>query len=333
MRRLLICTVLLTMHIMVRGQATYGIRYWFDRDTTVYTTQVTDGRWTEAIDVSHLSEWLHTLHIQVSDDTGLYGVPETRFFMKSVLPDSLLDMKIHYWFDRDLASVVTADYTAGLLSIDVDGLTDGLHTLHIMPNNGRLGATHTQYFIKTHRPYEYLELLCYVDGDLHEEKRVDGVEGIVSWPIDLNGYKHGLHHMQLMSVSPQGEVTSTYSTLFMRTRTNEEWVAMKCYYIIDDSLVNTVGGSCEDNHYLFELDVTSLTEGEHNIVCILMDELGAVAELQTATFIKTPHETGMDILFNEKDAVEIYDLSGRRVDTITKSGVYIINGRKILLTI
>lgn len=331
MRKLLICTVFLAIHIIARGQVTYDIRYWFDHDTTVYTVRTVEGRWTEAIDVSSLSDCLHTLHIQVIDEAGLCGVPETRFFMKPMLSAGQQEVKIHYWFDRDAASLTTVDYNGSMFDVDVNALTEGLHTLHVMAVNDRIGTIHTQYFMKTYRPCEYLGLRCYVDGTLHEEKRVDNANGLVNWPIDLCDYEQGLHHMQLLSMTPDGEVTSAHSTLFMRARTDEELASMRCYYVIDDSIVNVVGGSYVDNHYLFELDVTALAEGEHSIVCMLLDESGAVSELHTATFVKVSHNVGVDMLVNGKENEEIYDLSGRRLTTINKTGVYIVNGRKVLL--
>lgn len=49
------------------------------------------------------------------------------------------------------------------------------------------------------------------------------------------------------------------------------------------------------------------------------------------TFVKVSHNVGVDMLVNGKENEEIYDLSGRILTTINKTGVYIVNGRKVLL--
>ena len=47
------------------------------------------------------------------------------------------------------------------------------------------------------------------------------------------------------------------------------------------------------------------------------------------TFEKT--DTGIDDLEEEKDSTVIYDLAGRRVTDMTEKGIYIIDGKKIIV--
>ena len=57
-----------------------------------------------------------------------------------------------------------------------------------------------------------------------------------------------------------------------------------------------------------------------------------VAGLKSITEYEFTGVTGIDNV-NNNDAVEkvIYDLTGRKVDTITKAGIYIVNGKKVLI--
>ncbi len=57
-----------------------------------------------------------------------------------------------------------------------------------------------------------------------------------------------------------------------------------------------------------------------------------VAGLKSITEYEFTGITGIDNV-NNNDAVEkvIYDLTGRKVDTITKAGIYIVNGKKVLI--
>ena len=50
----------------------------------------------------------------------------------------------------------------------------------------------------------------------------------------------------------------------------------------------------------------------------------------TATIVKEGDETGIKELVDESKAkAEIYDLTGRRIESITQPGIYIVNGRKV----
>lgn len=56
------------------------------------------------------------------------------------------------------------------------------------------------------------------------------------------------------------------------------------------------------------------------------------AGLKSVTAYEFTGETGIENIVNDNDAVKvIYDLTGRRIDNITKAGIYIVNGKKVLV--
>ena len=55
------------------------------------------------------------------------------------------------------------------------------------------------------------------------------------------------------------------------------------------------------------------------------------AGLKSVTEYEFTGVTAIESIANESAQKVIYDLTGRRVDTITKAGIYIVNGKKVLV--
>ena len=49
------------------------------------------------------------------------------------------------------------------------------------------------------------------------------------------------------------------------------------------------------------------------------------------TYTWTISDTAVESIEAETENAEIYDITGRRVDNITKAGIYIVGGKKILV--
>lgn len=121
--------------------ALVGYAYWFDDDVSnkLYTGIMPahqyslDGQFA----TDGLAVGLHTLHLQFKDANGQWGAVLSRPFYKdngtvSGVPDIT---SVEYWFDEDAASASTIAVAGELVQLDTslatDGLSVGLHTLHM----------------------------------------------------------------------------------------------------------------------------------------------------------------------------------------------------------
>ncbi len=64
----------------------------------------------------------------------------------------------------------------------------------------------------------------------------------------------------------------------------------------------------------------------------LYGQVGRMIYLTSLTITKTGEETGIGEVKGENgEAKAIYDLTGRQINEITKAGIYIVNGKKVLV--
>ena len=125
--------------------------YWFDNDSTLANeTAVTNG--VLEIDVSSLSEGVHSLHYAaMSSDGSMTGVV-TRWFVRAPLPDEARSMRCAWAFDggeTHIAECTVVDGEAIHFDLDVSGLSYGRHRVDIvmLDENGNATSDVMSYFL------------------------------------------------------------------------------------------------------------------------------------------------------------------------------------------
>jgi len=198
MKRFLILIGAILLGLSVRAQSVdYSCRYWFDRDieqiaTATFTGNTAQMEW----NVSTLADGLHTLHVQVMDTAEIWSAPYNLFFIKTDAHPTE-EMSYTYWFDRDFEGRQTGTLGNGSLFIDVEGLSDGMHTLHIAMQGNTMNLTHNYLFVKLPvlNPESQLEYHCWFDQDY--STLVTGPVGDGYCLIDVSALPIGSHNMIL----------------------------------------------------------------------------------------------------------------------------------------
>ncbi len=261
--------------------------YWFDsEDEVTRSTQNVGGLFD--VDVSHLDNGLHTIHYMAVDVKGHSTPPVSRTFIK--VPKD--DAKVTYrcWFDSRNETMVSGQLTDELLWLDVSALDDGLHTVHVQVEKGVDTAPLTFQFLKVPQVIgvDYLHCLCYLDGKLYRQERVSSEGGIVNWELDVNDLELGLHNIQVQVVTPSGAATGLYESMFLRTTTDAEMASLKCFYTIDGTESYIEAGTYADGAFHFDLDVSALDDGLHQLAYMLVGDNGVSTKVSSAFFMKTP---------------------------------------------
>lgn len=135
--RLIILIVAAVCSIAATGQKTIvQEECWLDGKIAA-SQSMTGG--TMSIDVSSFKPGLHTFTMRVQDSEGLWSSSVTRFFLMPVAPSEATIVRCMYWFDGDMQHAVTAplEGNSGMISVDVDNLSRGEHTLSWMVGDDR----------------------------------------------------------------------------------------------------------------------------------------------------------------------------------------------------
>lgn len=289
MRRLVLLAWLLCLRLGLSAQTGYEYRYWFDYDESkVQSVTSPSPTWKQNLDISSLSDGLHTLYIAVKDAKGVMSVPHTYLFFKQPISSS---MSYSYWFDDDNSSLTSGIPVGKASMLDVSALQDGFHQIHIQAGSDDLpSAVSTGMFIKVPQTegVDYMTCYCLMDGKEYYSERVSSQGGLVYWTFDVNSLPAGLHRIQCFVVTPSGAASTIADNFFFRVATAEDLSTMKCYYSIDGSDTYVQAGTCSNGLFHFDLDVSSIADGLHRVSYFLASESGTSTQARMQFFMKTP---------------------------------------------
>lgn len=127
----------------VEGSTIVARQFWFDND--ISNAQIL-GESVATVDLSNLSEGLHSLTMRVQDDAGLWSSTITKYFVILDVEDiqQVSIVRYMYWIDDDVDNAQICDIQAnkgetftGVVEIDVSSLIAGDHALSWMVGDDR----------------------------------------------------------------------------------------------------------------------------------------------------------------------------------------------------
>ncbi len=188
--------------------------YWFDdnKDNRFNVDKV-NGE-TFAIDVSHLSDGTHTLHVRMEGEGATSATVSNQFLKISTNFDA------YYWFDNETERRTFTNAGGSAMLIDVSHLKDGLHCFNAMLTNdvGSPSVPVSRTFIKMPSPTvnDSTTLMFWIDGTLHSEQKLAYGNEIVDLELNVADLTTGMHFLQVQAVTNSGSASNIVSGYFMR---------------------------------------------------------------------------------------------------------------------
>ena len=182
-----------------------------------------------------------------------------------------------YWFDQNHSTSVVESFTDSVWhgNIDVDSLTNGLHTLNLQvkDTSNRWNSPRSYMFIKLadtlHSATTAGEptYICWMDNDY--ATRQTGLLGNGHILLDVDTLRNGLHTVNI-ALKQGSDYTSTRSYMFIKMSggafgSDSGNYAYTCWFDQDYSRVQT--GVLSSNNIM--LDVDSLENGLHTVNIML----------------------------------------------------------------
>lgn len=308
MQRYILFVLFLCLHWVAQAQADYEYRYWFDKDeTNMQTGSFSTGKLHLDVDLSALDASLHTIHIQVKDGEGVWSSPVTKYFVRKL---SLLT-PIVYWLDNEKQMAKLASQS-GHFDIDVSSLDDGLHKMsfQILGTTEDMSSPVSRLFIK--RPLsEQLTLRTWMDAD-HESALKWNYDG-KPFMLDVSMLDDGFHVLYLQAAG-QGGFSMPTTRMFIKVPQTEGVSYLTCACSIDGKLYKTEQVPSEGGIVDWTFDVSSLSQGLHNMQVQVLTPTGAATNASNHFFIRSLTRDELN------DMKLVYSIDGKEYHTVPGGG-------------
>ena len=313
MKRIILFILTIPLFLYTKAQSSIvACEYWMDGDMDVITeVPVTGNEASFAIDVSGLSNGMHTLYYRVRDDQGRYSTPNTWLYMKdSALRANGSDTEAstivacEYWMDGDMSNIteIAVDSTQVAFAIDVTSLADGMHTLYyrIRDGQGRYSTPNTWLYMKDSalrgndtEPSAIVACEYWMDGDMSNITEIAVDSSQVAFAIDVTSLSDGMHTLYYRVRDDQGRYSTPNTWLYMKDsalRANdsdtESSTIVACEYWMDGDMSNITEIAVDSSQVAFAIDVTNLADGMHTLYYRVRDDQGRYSTPNTWLYMK-----------------------------------------------
>lgn len=217
------------------------------------------------------------------------------------IPENTYAMK--YWFDdqKELAGELSS--ISAVMDLDVSGLSDGLHALHVavcedMEYLGHYESTpRTVYFFKegqkTDIVYDY-----YVDGKKLTDSHTKAANLLTTY-LPMFAVDEGVHSLTTVATLAGTKQTAVHNDFFVRANNSNEESTVRLQVSIDDAPPTTLQRTLVNGELDLDLDVSGLSQGLHKLNYRLTGSKNGVnTPPRTAFFLVDSKLTGYEYQLN-----------------------------------
>lgn len=243
------------------------------------------------------------------------------------------------WFDSETTDIISGVMPTDSLTVavPVGGLTPGLHFFNWrgINGNGEPGLLfRTLFYLPSDESADARsDYELWFDSDYASRARFDRNAFEIDLPDDL----YGLHFLNLLPRGADGEPGVLLRTLFyVAPKPTADIGGYEYWFDSDEDNSVTVRSSLSNP--CFEIDVAHLSEGPHTFNFCPLNGVGHRGEIVSEEFILTG-VSAIDSIVKDDETVTVHDLRGVELLRNAKSdmlrslapGIYIVNGRKIII--
>ena len=300
------------------AQTMRGYEYWFDNDyDSRITAEDSQQKVSLDIDIGNVNTGLHYLNFRAQDNEGKWGC-----LSRYIVYLNAKSTQYEYWMDNDYDHrTVVSEAPSSMISVDISGLSHGLHYFNFRSRNGgdRWGSLY-RYIVYTgvqSMQYEY-----WMDNDYAHRTVVDDAPSSML-SVDISKLSPGLHYFNFRT-RYKGNQWGSLSRYVVYVSNHINRISTINYWIDDDvKSVQTV--KVNDNTVMISHDISMLTRGSHKLTyqCVTAGGRFAIQEEQPFEAVDWDDAIQAPNADASTDAGCIYDLHGRKL-TAPRNGINII---------
>jgi PKD repeat protein len=286
--------------------------YWFDGSySTAQTLTIQTGETvnlSEQIDINHLAAGLHSVHIRLMDEAGLWSAVESGYFIirNDTGTPAVADIaSLRYWVDNNYTGTVEIDIPDATVvnfsaQLDAESLSPGLHTIAYLfsDNVGRLSSPVTDFFIKpppslVNEERSVKELTWMVDFNAAVTGTIEfsgDREVNLLTDFDVESLKNGLHTLTTWFSDDTGFLSAPVTRFFISRAPSvapDNRITGYRYWFSDGSIESFDISEPEADYILLEEpDLRLISAGEYVINIQFRDSEGRWSGTAYQSFVK-----------------------------------------------
>lgn len=280
-------------------QVVEELEYWFDGNYASSQSVIISGQnytFNELLDVSTLTNGLHTVSYRVKDNRGIWSSPLNRFFSKESCNTGIKELtKLQYWFNEDFTNVTTQNITTTINynlneNVDISALPKGVHSVHyrFQDELGKWSTVYSSLFGNfgnqvTPQMHPITAMEYWFNGDISTitKSSVTATENFsLDNKLDVSELGYGIHYISYRFQDEIGRWSTAYTNFFYvspeKSATEiQEVVEFEYWFNGDRTTLSTESVSQEIALKIgHTLDVSSLQHGLHILSYRFKDKAG-----------------------------------------------------------
>jgi len=219
---------------------------------------------------------------------------------------------VKYWFDNQQTLAGTLDDVYGALQLDVSGLSDGLHALHIMVcgtlweeisnplyENGSeyIEETPMTVYFEKRGDETQVRNLYFIDDVQQSQQNTYATGKTYDLAIPVQNVSEGFHRLTTMVETTQGLRPLITNDYFQRVMTAAELNGLRLSVSIDDVAPTVLQRAFTGDSLVYDLDVSQMQPGLHTLAYQVKGVMQTAPE--KAFFLIDPKVSGLDYWLND----------------------------------
>ncbi|MEE0899782.1 MAG: hypothetical protein UIM25_02700, partial [Bacteroidales bacterium] len=251
------------------GLLTY--KCWFDTDMdSIQSGSLNDG--TVLLDTENLETGLHTVNVLIENDGVTTSIASYSFLKldDAFSQDDVAFATYKCWFDNDIASAQSGSVGDGMILLETENLSAGLHTVNVTVDVVGTHAFVGSYsFLKLDEAFteDALALAtykCWFDNDIASAQSGSVGDGMIL--LETDALRSGVHTVNVL-VEVNGVQSNLSSYMFLKLDNvlsgGSSTELLSCSYWFDEDYVGKRTGTLSNGTLFFETD--SLPAGIHYV--------------------------------------------------------------------
>lgn len=194
-----------------------------------------------------------------------------------------------YWFDNDAQpqNIVQRTSATWQTEIDVSQLGEGLHWIYFMVQQDTCQSQPVcRPFVKlAGSTATTLRAIFSVDGQVLHSQEIAPAGGILNYDLDVSSLSPGMHRFAVIAYAPGTGMSEQHEAFFYHAG-DMGCHAAQCMWAVDGGELHMQKADLGNGIFRFDANVSSLTDGMHEMLILLLDEGGNLLDHRSQFFYK-----------------------------------------------